>query len=291
MTTDKGLSLASVLVATDFSPVSDLALNYAAALARHYGAYLYLVHVVTEAHSASPAESERAAGEKMRRVAEQGIADILKSGRMRGVPHEVLLEEGNLWEVLERLINKHKISLVVVGTHGVRAVQGEFMGSTAEMIFRRAECPVLTVGPGIAGQASGEAEFRNILFATDFGWAAEQAAPYAFSFAREYGALLTLLHVMRPSEEYSESGLAMLQETTRYRLEQCLPPGIEQWCKPECVVKYGESAEEILQVARARKADLIVMGAGRKHLVTHLPQTAAYTVAAGSQCPVLTVRV
>jgi nucleotide-binding universal stress UspA family protein len=45
-----------------------------------------------------------------------------------------------------------------------------------------------------------------------------------------------------------------------------------------------------LQVARARKADLIVMGAGRKHLVTHLPQTAAYTVAAGSSCPVLTVR-
>ncbi|MBZ5702374.1 MAG: universal stress protein [Acidobacteriia bacterium] len=289
-TKDRGLSLTSVLVATDFSPVSDLALTYAVALARHYGAQVYLTHVVTEGQAVSPAESGRAAYEKMRRVAEQGIADILKSGRMRGVAHEVLLEEGYLWEVIERLIHAHKISLVTVGTHGVRSVQGEFMGSSAEMIFRRAECPVLTVGPASAGKDSGEVEFKKILFATNFGRAAEHAAPYAFSLAQEYRAMLTLLHVMKPSEEYSEKGLAMLQETTRYRLEQCLPPGIEQWCKAECVVKSGECAEEILQAARAMKADLVVMGAGRKHLVTHLPQSAAYTVAAGAPCPVLTVR-
>jgi len=290
MMAEKRLSLTSILVATDFSPVSDLALTYAVALARRYEAQVYLTHVVGEARSASAGESEQAAYEKMSRVAEQGIADILKSGRMRGVPHEVLLEEGYLWEVIERLINKHKISLVVVGTHGVRTVQSEFLGSSAEMIFRRAECPVLTVGPASTGKACGEVEFKKILFATDFGRAAEHAAPYAFSLAKEYRAMLTLLHVMRPTEEYSESGLVMLQETTRYRLEQCMPPGIEQWCKPECVVKFGECAEEILQLARAMNADLVVMGAGRKHLVTHLPQTAAYTVAAGAPCPVLTVR-
>jgi len=39
--------LKSVLVATDFSEASDKALRHALAIARHYGAKLYLAHVVS----------------------------------------------------------------------------------------------------------------------------------------------------------------------------------------------------------------------------------------------------
>jgi len=42
---------------------------------------------------------------------------------------------------------------------------------------------------------SGETEFKNILFATDFGKSAEREAEYAFSLAQEHRSRLTLLHV------------------------------------------------------------------------------------------------
>ena len=41
------IHLKSVLIATDFSEASEKALRHALAIARHYGAKFYLVHVVS----------------------------------------------------------------------------------------------------------------------------------------------------------------------------------------------------------------------------------------------------
>jgi nucleotide-binding universal stress UspA family protein len=41
------LQLKSVLIATDFSPASDRAVFQAISIARHYGAKLYVVHIVS----------------------------------------------------------------------------------------------------------------------------------------------------------------------------------------------------------------------------------------------------
>ena len=41
------ISLKSILLATDFSPVSDLALRYAKRIACRYGAKLFVTHVVS----------------------------------------------------------------------------------------------------------------------------------------------------------------------------------------------------------------------------------------------------
>lgn len=43
----KEIFFKNILVATDFSPASDQAVEYAASLARRYGSAIYLTHVVT----------------------------------------------------------------------------------------------------------------------------------------------------------------------------------------------------------------------------------------------------
>ncbi|PYT68629.1 MAG: hypothetical protein DMG39_20475, partial [Acidobacteria bacterium] len=90
----KKVSLTKILVTTDFSPGSDRALDYALALARRYDARIYLTHVLAPDPFlyAEPSLAE-ATYEKVRQAAEQGMADILVSGKLRGVPHEVRLEE------------------------------------------------------------------------------------------------------------------------------------------------------------------------------------------------------
>src|SRR5215467_8880093 len=104
----KKVSLTKILVTTDFSPESERALDYALALARRYDARIYLTHVLAPDPFlyGEPALAE-ASYEKVRQAAEQGMADILVSGKLRGVPHEVLLEEGRVWPVLAKLIQKH----------------------------------------------------------------------------------------------------------------------------------------------------------------------------------------
>ena len=58
-------------------------------------------------------------------------------------------------------------------------------------------------------------------------------------------------------------------------------------------MEYGEPADRIVEVAKQRGADLIVIGvrsaAGRIGAATHLERAAAHKIVAHAPCPVLTV--
>lgn len=286
------VALTKILVTTDFSPDSERALEYALALARRYDARIYLAHVITPDPFlyAEPALAQ-ATYEKVRQAAEQGIADILVSGKLRGIAHEVLLEEGNVWPVLEKMILAHEIDLVIIGTHGRGKVRKVLIGSVAEEVFRQANCAVMTIGPHVKGETRNEVDLKNILFATDFGAGAEKAAAHAFSLAQEHGARLTMLHVIEEATAFTEESVRRQREMTTDRLKRLVPPGVENWCQPEFRATFGEASEEILTMARETNADLIVMGAKtRKSLAGHAPLTIAYSVVTKARCPVLTVR-
>jgi len=288
----KRVLLTKILVTTDFSEVSDRALDYAIALARRYDARIYLAHVITpDPFQFAEPQLAQATYEKVRQAAEEGITDILISGKLRGVPHEVLMEEGSVWPTVDKLITEHEIDLVVVGTHGRGKVQKILIGSVAEEIFRQADCAVLTVGPSVKGDTTREIELKSILFATDFGPGAEKAAAHAFSLAQEHDARVTLLHVIESAAAYTEESVARQREINVVRMKQLMPVGSENWCKPEFRVTFGSAVEEILIAARESKADLVVMGAkARRSLAGHVPLTIAYNVVTKAACPVLTVR-
>ncbi|HYY73055.1 MAG TPA: universal stress protein [Candidatus Bathyarchaeia archaeon] len=288
----KKVSLTRILVTTDYSPESDRALDYALAVARRYDARIYLAHVIAPDPFlyAEPALAQ-ATYEKVRQAAEQGMADILVSGKLRGVPHEVLLEEGNVWPAVAKLIREHEIDLVVTATHGRGKVRKVLIGSVAEEIFRQADCAVLTVGPHVKGELAREVELKSILFATDFGHGAEKAAAHAFSLAQEHGARLTMLHVIQEATAFTEESVRQQREAAVHRLEKLAPEGAENWCKPVFRATFGEAGEEIITMARETNADLIVMGAkAMKNLAGHAPFGVAYHAVTKAHCPVLTVR-
>ena len=289
---DQKISLAKIMVLTDFSDVSDLALQYAIALARRYEAQIYLTHIISPAsyQLAEPGLAEYTY-QHMRQAAEQGLGDILVSGKLRDVEHTTLILEGNIWPTVERLIRDYQIDLLVTGTHGRGHTKKMFLGSVAEEVFRQAGCAVLTVGPHVKSEASHEVELKNILFATDFGPGAARAAEYAFSLAQEHEARVTALHVVQPAVAHTEEGEKKVRQASIDRMKEFVHPECDDWCKTEFRVSFGEPAEEILRQARETNAELIVMGAkARRSLAGHMPSTVAYNVAAKATCPVLTLR-
>jgi nucleotide-binding universal stress UspA family protein len=289
---DKKVSLAKIMVLTDFSEVSDLALQYGLALARRYDARIYLTHILTQDpyQLAEPALAEMTF-QKIRQAAEQSIADILMSGKLRGVPHETLVHEGSLWPTVERLIKEHEIDLVVTGTRGYGGFKKVVIGSVAEEVFRQAGCAVLTVGPQARKQAPHEVDLNDVLFATDFGPGAARAAQYAFSMAQEHGARLTVLHVVEEVRTQTREEEERVRKANIQHMKQFMPLESENWCNVNFRVAFGAPVEEILGEARETNADLIIMGAKtRKTLAGHAPLTVACNVVAKAKCPVLTVR-
>lgn len=291
------VAMRNILLATDFSHSSDAALAHAASIARRYDAKMFVAHVIRpDAYQLVPPEATTVAIEQTRRYAEQQMASLLISGRLRDIPHQVLLGTGELWPVLSELLGQHEIDLIVVGTHGRTGVRKLLLGSAAEEIFRMASCPVLTVGPKVevpegAALARDPLTRRRFLYATDFTAHSERAAAYAVSLAQENQAHLTLLHVVKEATDVSEHNRARMVEFFNKRLRALLPDEADLWCEPEIIVEFGEPADSILKVAGETKTELIALGVRRAGTFPgHLPPATAYKVVCQATCPVLTVR-
>ncbi len=287
-----GTLLQRIMIATDFSAASDRALEYALSLARHYDSKVFLTHIVsTDAFTTMAPEMAMHSLQSLRQNAAQEFGELMSSPRWRDVRYALAIEEGPFWPTMESLIKKFKIDLIVAGTHGMGGVRKFVLGSTAEQIFRQSPVPVLIVGPAVEGEPYLETEINNILFATDFGPGVEHEAAYALSLAREHGARLHLLHVMAPPRDSSESALDQAKETAVHQMKKLVPAESNRVCWPAYWLATGDPAEQILAMADATRAGLIVMGArGMKGLADRLPHAKAYKVVCDSHCPVLTIR-
>ena len=298
--------LDSVLIAHDFSEASHKPLGHALAIARHYGAKLYLAHVVSSlGYTIAGPEALQLATEGARRDAQKLEQELLKSGALTGLQHEFIVGEGDVWEQLELVIRQKNVDGVVIGTHGRGALGKLLLGSVAEQIFRHADCLVVTVGPGSPEESLLEKAkpVGPFLFATDFRAASLHALPYAISFANQCAARLVALHVLpaAPIPEgfhWSSTGdLSEMREQARMEsqklYEELILQNASKAVVPEFMVKFGIPSDQILQAARELKADLIVLGLKRQaHIQTasHMPWHLAYKVVCGAHCPVLTIK-
>jgi nucleotide-binding universal stress UspA family protein len=284
------ITVKNILFATDFSAASDAAAPIAMQIAKRYGAKVYGVHVnrfddytaaAPNAWAAMAEAAEKQSKEQARRLNEQ----------LQSVEHEVVIGEGNTWEVLSKLIKQEEIDLVVVGTRGRTGLGKAFLGSVAEQILRQSPCPVLTVGPHVNLWSDEYAKMREILYATDLAAELPLAAPYAISLAQGNQAHLVLLHVVEDPKAGDLVDSPEIVDVKQRKLQQLATEQAGLWCEPTYIVEQGPAAEKILDVSKRRHTDLIVLGARpAKGLATHLNMGTVHKVVSQAKCPVLTIR-
>jgi nucleotide-binding universal stress UspA family protein len=146
------------MVPTDFSPASDVALEYARDLARHFGSSIDLVHVFDDPWTSGafigdgtvmmPVELreslEKHAREQLdaRNAAQAGTLQGSSTAFLTGSP-------------AKRIVDRAKedgADLIVMGTHGRGGLGHLLIGSVAERVVRTAACPVLTIRPSAVEQ-------------------------------------------------------------------------------------------------------------------------------------------
>jgi nucleotide-binding universal stress UspA family protein len=136
---------------------------------------------------------------------------------------------------------------------------------------------------------------RTIVHPTDFSESSQAAFRLACSVARDYGAPLLVVHVVRPPATVAYEAGSMLFDPESYRdemrekLDRVRPrhPGVRVGHR----LAEGDPAAEILALAREAGCDLIVMGThGRTGLGRLLLGSVAEQVVRKAACPVLTVK-
>jgi nucleotide-binding universal stress UspA family protein len=138
-----------ILVATDFSPAADAALAHGIGLARVFGAPLVLTHVYAPPVLAVP--------DGVILVTAFDLADLLiklqagldaaaAKARAAGIAAvETALVEGTAWHEIVATADARQCDLIALGTHGRGVLAHALLGSVAEKVVRKANCPVLTV--------------------------------------------------------------------------------------------------------------------------------------------------
>ena len=293
-----------ILVATDFSPASDRALQHALAIGARYDAAISVLHANSpQPHEPIPMDPMPRELDRQLLSSEREMQRLELEVEQKNLAHRIRIERGPVWDVLSSVIEQDHPDLLVLGTHGRGGLEKLVLGSVAEQVLRLAPCPVLTVGPKSPAPQSYPANFKCILFATDFGPESVKAFPYAQVLAENCGAKLIVLHAVVPltasayyPADYAPTDLAeyenRIRQQTLQKLEDTFPAAPHHSRRPEYVVATGFPADGILEAAAMRKADLLVLGAGdtwSARVTAHLPGL-IHEVLCQAACPVLTVK-
>jgi nucleotide-binding universal stress UspA family protein len=280
-----------VLIATDFSQQSELALQFGVDFARLFGAHAEIAYVLpTEEYALAGAEGMLVGRDSVRR-------DLLAlKAKLQGMAAydddaecKVTMLEGPIADSLLDCAQENSADLIVVGTHGRGGLGKAFLGSVAERIFRHSSVPVLTIGPNIHPRQRFP-ELRHLLAPCDLTAKSHPAVHSACSLAASQHSWLTVLHIVG----HADMGMKIDPERVKAGIRERLTQIVGDDCTGLDVsyrVEAGRVASTILEVAAGENSDLIVLGVQPSTgVLDRFMWPVAYEVVCGATCPVLTIR-
>lgn len=252
-----------ILCPVDFSALSDLALNYAAAGAREYTATLIILHAQTfdlpryfkKDLGDHLIEELDAAKQHLRDHLVQHVEKLLQS---KG-PFRYEIRDVHPVEAILETADGESCDLIVMGTHGISGIRRFLLGSVTENVVANAKIPVFTIRHKEyeimdVNRSDGVVHISKILCPVNATGGARKVLQQAASLAEQFDARLTVLHSL-------ESGSAADSEA---RLNDWINTAVTTKLSVTSVVRQGNAPEQIVAYAREERQDLIVIGALRQ---------------------------
>lgn len=293
-----------VVVATDLSPASDLAVKEADAVARAHGARLTALHVV---HVRPPMavlfpqdrpQDPTATADIEQRAAEAVRAQITAATGRADDDFVVKIEVGEPAPETLRFAEAAAADLVVVASHGRGGFARVLLGSVSDRVVRYAHAPVLVARPSPA--AAGP-----VLATTDLSDPSLPAIDAGVAEARRRGARLVVMSVVAEpdailpppgtppsvsavptstSHAETKEAIALVEA----RIQEALAA---RGAVADVVVRAGTARAAIVDEADRRSASLVVVGTrGRTGIKRLALGSVAEGVVHAAPCSVLVVR-
>lgn len=146
------IQLKRILFPTDFSSNSKCAQEYACAFAEHFGAELHVLYVLQDVALVTPEPGSMflaPAGnmDEVKASADRALAQLFDPVWSKDKHVVRVTRSGTPFVEIVRYAREQEIDLIVLGTHGHTGLIHVLLGSVAENVVRKANCPVLTIRP------------------------------------------------------------------------------------------------------------------------------------------------
>lgn len=288
-----------ILVGSDLGAASDEALRQAFTLAIAKGAELAVCHVLPEPqlHSLFPAEHERDIEalsdlEARMTTALREQVERLCSGAL--TPPTLFVERGSAYSELVGRAEKWRADLIVVGNHGRAELKHLFLDSVAQKVARYAPCSALIARNDVEGV---------VLVATDLSDPAQLALGAGAREANRRKRRLVVVHVSDTLSRRTAPAMALLganptaepPEVAHLRddlARQIIETSLRSLgAEADIRLVSGDPSEEILRLAVALPAELLVLGTrGRTNVNRIMLGSVATHMVERAPCSVLAVR-
>lgn len=251
-----------LLVATDLSPRSDLAVARAAFLAHRSGADLLLLHAVGDLPADQLAARRRDAAKVVGRRTD-ALAAV-------GLNLQVFVEAGGALDCLAHAAEVHEADLVVVGGCWWRHSHAAMLGRSAERSAQFDRCPVLIVN------RTPDGPYHKILAAMDFDAGSVHALHSAAALGLLADADLAVVHAFRQADlSRTFLGNCALQgiegRVAAHQIERALAgflvgSGFDLGPRIRLVIEEGQPAVAIRREITDLGPDLVVAGTGGQRI-------------------------
>lgn len=143
----------TILVPTDGSDESNVAIEYAIEEARNHGSTIHLLHVIQPVQSFDSSVGmgggSVTSNVNMQRMSEEHSQEILNDARDK-IPDDIDLVVsdpivGTPKEKILEYSEEEDIDMIIMGSHGRTGIDRFLVGSVTEAVVRHSDIPVLTV--------------------------------------------------------------------------------------------------------------------------------------------------
>ncbi|MDI9341017.1 MAG: universal stress protein [Sediminibacterium sp.] len=198
-----------ILVPTDFSDISKLAIDLAATFSKFSKTEIHLLHVYHESHVVKALFMP-----EVTRQQQEAITAGLKAGMEKlkeelksqyGIDAHVIMKEGNPKKEIIRTAQEIEAGLIAMGTHGYSPMEELFIGSNTLKVISNAPCPVIS-----SSTTSNPEGFKHILLPIDTSSHARQKVKFATQLAKTFQADIHAVALLTKSESHHEASLKMM---------------------------------------------------------------------------------
>jgi nucleotide-binding universal stress UspA family protein len=241
--------MVNILVPTDFSSLSKIALQYAIKIANQINGSITLLHVVTitQPVRASMHDKIKELEEDLIIFAERDLnklsKEVCKSIKTNEPLRYDVVRGSSFIEVIQKESKRLKIDLIVMGTRGATGLKKTVVGSNTTSVIEFSQKPVLAVPD--KGQFRG---FKDVVYASDLK-NLEKELRILMPFVTKFNATLHLLHITPTGKDVEE-----LEEKIEKATQKL---GYKNIVTLVLVDRYVEDA--IDQYISVCKADLLTM--------------------------------
>ncbi len=193
------LDTKKILVTTDFSDTSLLAIKHAASLAKCTKGEIYLVHIITkhwEQFNVFTPNVTIESIEKGSTAVQEKLEELAEGIRSEyGVSVTTVVNTGNPTSEIVKFAKEIKAGIIVMGTHGYSAWEDLTIGSNALKVITKSPCPVITMS-----EHATKLGYKNIILPIDNSPHSRQKVVLTLDLAKCFGAHVSIVGVLATNE-------------------------------------------------------------------------------------------